>query len=160
MKTVYIETSIVSYLTARPARDLLAAAWQNATTRWWDTQRRQFELFTSQLVIEEASLGDEEMASRRLDVLTPLPHLSMPAEVTELAGYLLADGALPHAATDDALHVAVSAYHGIDYLLTWNCRHIDNAQTKPIMRSVCAIHGYTCPEICTPLELMGGNDEG
>ena len=161
MKTIYIETSIVSYLTARPSRDLLASAWQNATTRWWDTQRRNFKLFTSELVVEEAGLGDAEMASRRLEVLAGLPHLTMPAEVTELAGALLAEGALPHVATDDALHVAIAAYHGIDYLLTWNCRHIDNAETKPLMRSVCAIHLHTCPEICTPLELMGGeNDEG
>jgi hypothetical protein len=66
---------------------------------------------------------------------------------------------LPPKATDDALHVAVCAYHGVDYLLTWNCRHIDNAEMKPLMRSVCAVHGYTCPEICTPLELMGDDHE-
>ena len=159
MKTVYIETSIVSYLTARPARDMLAAAWQNATSRWWETQRQRFELFTSQLVVEEASQGHAEAASRRLAALSDIPHLTIPAAATELARMLLTEGALPRAATDDALHVAISAYHGIDYLLTWNCRHIDNAETKPLMRSVCAIHSYICPEICTPLELMGGEDD-
>jgi len=159
MKTVYIETSVASYLTAIPARDLLVAAWQNATSRWWEEQRQRFELFTSQLVIDEAGKGHSEAAKRRLQSLAGIPHLSMPDPVTELAIALLKEGALPVKAIDDALHVAVSAYHGVDYLLTWNCRHIDNAETKPLIRSVCAVHGYTCPEICTPLELMGKDDE-
>ena len=160
MKTVYIETSIVSYLTARPARDLLAAAWQNATSRWWETQRQRFELCTSQLVVDESSSGNAEAAGRRLAALAKTPHLPMPDPVTELASILLAEGALPEKAIDDAVHVAVCAYHCVDYLLTWNCRHIDNAEMKPLMRSVCAAHGHKCPEICTPLELMGDDDEG
>ena len=160
MKTVYIETSIVSYLTARPARDLLAAAWQNATSRWWEARRLEFELFTSQLVVDEASEGHPDAAERRLRTLSGLPHLPMPNPVTDLASVLLAEGALPEKAADDALHLAVCAYHGIDYLLTWNCRHLDNAEMKPVMRSVCAVHGYACSEICTPLELMGEDDEG
>jgi len=160
MRTVYIETSIVSYLTARSARDLLAAAWQNATSRWWETQRQRFELFTSQLVVDESNEGHPEAARRRLDALAEIPQLSMPDPVTDLAVALLAEGALPQTAADDALHVAVCAYHGVDYLLTWNCRHIDNAEMKPLMRNVCAVHGYACPEICTPLELMGEDHEG
>ena len=160
MKTVYIETSIASYFTARPARDLLAAAWQSATIRWWETQRQRFELFTSQLVVDESNEGHPEAAQRRLDALSGLQHLSLPDAVTELATALLTEGALPQKAIDDALHVAVCAYHGVDYLLTWNCRHLDNAEMKPLMRSVCAVHGYACPEICTPLELMGDDDEG
>lgn len=76
-----------------------------------------------------------------------------------LDNILLRDGALPKKAADDALHLAIAAYHGVDYLLTWNCRHLDNAELKPVMRSVCAVHGYVCPEICTPLELMGDEDE-
>lgn len=160
MKTVYVETSTVSYLTALPARDLLAAAWQNATSCWWETQRQRFELFTSQLVLDEAREGHPEAAKRRLEALGAIAHLPMPDPVTELAMALLNEGALPEKATDDALHVAVSAYHGVDYLLTWNCRHIDNAEMKPLMRNVCTVHGYSCPEICTPLELMGEDDEG
>jgi predicted nucleic acid-binding protein len=160
MKTVYIETSIVSYLTALPARDLLAAAWQSASSRWWETQRQRFALFTSQLVVAEAGEGHPEAAQRRLHALADIPNLSMPDPVSDLAAALLTGGALPRKATDDALHVAVCAYHGVDYLLTWNCRHIDNAEMKPLMRSVCAVHGYACPEICTPLELMGEDDEG
>ncbi|MCX7012310.1 MAG: type II toxin-antitoxin system VapC family toxin [Candidatus Sumerlaeota bacterium] len=160
MKTVYIETSIVSYLTALPARDLLAAAWQNATSRWWETRRQYFELFTSQLVLDEAAEGHPEAAERRLRGLAGIPHLPMPDAVIALASALLKEGALPGKVTDDALHVAVAAYHGVDYLLTWNCRHIDNAEMKPLIRSVCAVQGYGCPEICTPLELMGEEDEG
>lgn len=158
MKTVYIETSIVSYLTARPARDLIAAAWQNATSSWWTTQRLRFELYTSQLVVEEAEQGDPDAAGRRLAVLSSLPHLAITDEVVELARALLKAGALPHAATGDAMHVALAAYHEVDYLLTWNCRHIDNAEMKPLIRSVCINNGYQYPEICTPLELMGDQD--
>jgi len=135
MKTVYIETSIVSYLTALPARDLLAAAWQNATSRWWETQQQRFELFTSQLVLDEARKGHPEAAQRRLAALEAIAHLSMPDPVTDLATALLAEGAFPEKATDDALHFAISAYHGVDYLLTWNCRHIDNAEMKPPKRA-------------------------
>ena len=160
MKTVYIETSVVSYLPALPARELLAAAWQSASSRWWETRRQRFELFTSQLVVDESREGHPEAAQRRLNALAGIPHLSMPDPVTNLATVLLTEGALPQKATDDALHVALSAYHGVDYLLTWNCRHLDNAEMKPLMRRVCTVHGYTCPEICTPLELMGDDDEG
>nr|VFK64183.1 MAG: Predicted nucleic acid-binding protein, contains PIN domain [Candidatus Kentron sp. UNK]VFK71007.1 MAG: Predicted nucleic acid-binding protein, contains PIN domain [Candidatus Kentron sp. UNK] len=159
MRTIYIETSIVSYLTARPSRDLLAAAWQSATSDWWETQRQRFEIFTSQLVLDEAGEGNPEAAQRRLYALAGIPLLSMPEPTTDLAEALLVSGALPTKAADDALHIAVCAYHGVDYLLTWNCRHIDNAETKPMMRRVCALHGYTCPEICVPLELMGETDD-
>ena len=142
MKTVYIETSIVSYLTALPARDLLAAAWQNATSQWWEAQRQRFDLYTSQLVADEAAKGDPQAAERRLAALTGITHLSMPDPVIELATRLQDEGALPKKVIDDAVHVAVCAYHGVDYLLTWNCRHIDNAEMKPLMRSVCAVLGY------------------
>nr|VFJ75876.1 MAG: hypothetical protein BECKFW1821C_GA0114237_10925 [Candidatus Kentron sp. FW] len=159
MKTVYIETSIVSYLTARPTRNLLAAAWQNATNDWWETRRRRFELFTSQLVLDEAGGGDPEAAQRRLGALSGIPLLPMPEPVTDLVVVLLAKGALPRKAADDALHIAVCAYHRVDYLLTWNCRHIDNAEMKPIMRRIRALRGYACPEICVPLELMGKTND-
>ncbi len=154
-KTVYIETSIVSYLTARPTSDLLAAAWQKITVDWWDTQRKRFHLYTSAITIEEAGRGDTEAAKRRLEALSNMPILPITDAVVALSKALLQEKALPPKALDDALHIAVSAIHGIDYLLTWNCRHLDNAETKPIMRSVCTIHGHTSPEICTPQELMG-----
>lgn len=159
MKTVYIETSVVSYLAALPARDLLVAAWQRATLQWWQKRRSDFELCTSQLVLDESSEGHPEAAERRRHSLAEIPILPITNAVSDLATSLLKEGALPEKAADDALHLAIAAYHGVDYLLTWNCRHLDNAEMKPVMRSVCAVHGYLCPEICTPLELMGDEDE-
>ena len=159
MKTVYIETSILSYLTSRPSRDLLAAAHQQVTQAWWERCRQRFEVFVSPLVAQEAKRGDPDAAQRRVVALTGLPVLEIVEEAYELAAAFIAGSALPAAAEDDATHIALAAVHGMDYLLTWNCRHIDNAETKPVIRSVCATHGYTCPEICTPEELMGGEDE-
>lgn len=152
---VYIETSVVSYLAARGTRNVMASAWRQATADWWDIQRPRFDLFTSELVIEEAEQGDAEAARKRLAVLSGIPHLAVTDEVMALAAELIREGALPEIAADDAMHVALAAWHGMDYLLTWNCRHIDNAEKKPVIRSVCAVKGYPCPEICTPMELMG-----
>jgi predicted nucleic acid-binding protein len=153
-KSIYIETSIASYLTSRPSRDIRAAAWQQLTTQWWDEARRQYELYVSELVIVEASAGDSEAAARRLAALEGIPELPIDGEVQGLAERLLSEGAIPPAAEADALHVAVAAVHAVDYLLTWNCRHIDNARAKPLLRSICAVAGYVCPEICTPMELL------
>jgi hypothetical protein len=158
-KTVYIETSIASYLMARPTSDLLAAAWQKATVDWWDTQRNRFDLYTSDVVTEEAGKGNPEAAMRRLEALSGIPILVLTEDVVALSKALIEEKALPAKALDDSLHIAVSAVHNINYLLTWNCRHIDNAETKPIIRSVCTIHGHTSPEICTPQELMGVFDD-
>jgi len=160
MKTVYVETSILSYLTARPTRDLLATARQQMTREWWDTERGRFDLHVSPLVDQEAKRGDPDAARRRVEALGDLPTLEIVDEAYDLASALIAEGALSPSAEDDATHIALAAVHGMDYLLTWNCRHIDNAETKPIVRSVCTTHGYSCPEICTPEELMGGQDEG
>ncbi len=159
MKTVYIETSIISYLAARPSRDLLAAAHQEMTRTWWDRHRTRFEVFISPLVREESQRGDQDAAQRRVGELSGIPMLEMVEEAHSLAAALVSEGALPSAAQDDAAHIALAAVHNMDYLLTWNCRHIDNAEMKPVIRSVCAKHGYNCPEICTPEELTGGTDE-
>ena len=153
-KCVYIETSIPSYLTARPSRDVRAAAWQQITSQWWDEARDHFELFTSALVIVEASDGNPEAAARRLESLKGIAELLIDEEVQALAEKLVAEGGIPMAAKADALHVAVAAVHGMDYLLTWNCRHIDNAIRKPIIRAICLAAGYSYPEICTPMELL------
>ncbi len=154
-KTVYVETSIVSYLTARPSSNLIAAAWQKATVDWWDRRRGKFSLYVSDIVLMEAGRGDSTAAERRLAALADIPVLEINDAAVGLSKALMAQGAVPENALDDALHIAVSAVHGVDYLLTWNCRHIDNAETKPVIRSVCAAQQHTCPEICTPQELMG-----
>ena len=153
-KSVYIETSIPSYLTARASRDVRAAAWQQITSQWWDEARDHYELFTSALVIVEASDGNPEAASRRLEALQGIAELVIDDEVKALAEKLVTEGGIPTASEADALHVAVAAVHGTDYLLTWNCRHINNANTKPIIRAICVTAGYFYPEICTPMELL------
>ena len=151
---MYIETSIVSYLTARPSRDLQATAWQQTTVQWWEQERTKLDLFTSELVLAEASAGDADAAQKRLFALNALPLLSVTDDAKALANRLLTDGGIPAHAEVDALHIAVASVHHMDYLLTWNCRHIDNAATKPVIRSICAVAGYLCPEICTSLELL------
>ncbi len=156
MKTVYIETSIISYLTARPSRDLVAAARQQITHVWWEEHPNRFTTFVSPLVKQESAQGDADAAKRRLQSIEGLQVLEVMQEAYELAGALISEAALPSKAQDDAAHIALATVHNIDYLLTWNCRHIDNAETKPVMRAVCSRFGYTCPEICTPEELMGG----
>ena len=158
-RTVYIETSVISYLTARPTGDLLAAAWQKATVDWWESQIPRFDLYTPEITIEEAGRGNPQAAARRLEALDGIAVLPITATVVELAVALLRSSALPENAQADALHIAVSATHGVDYLFTWNFRHIANAETRPIIRSVCVAHGCTGPEICTPRELMGGPED-
>ena len=150
---------MVSYLTARPASSLLAAAWQAATVEWWDTHRPRFDLCTSALTIEGAERGDQEAAARRLEALSGIAMLPVTDDVASLADELVRKGALPVGAQNDAVHIAVSAVHGVDYLLTWNFRHLANAETKPLVREVCEQQGYASPEICTPSELMGGAED-
>jgi predicted nucleic acid-binding protein len=141
-KSVYVETSISSYLTARPSRDVRAAAWQQLTAQWWDEARANYDLFTSELTVVEASAGNPEAAERRLQSMKEIPELEIDEEVQRLAERLIAEGGVPAAAQADALHIAVAAVHRIDYLLTWNCRHIDNAEKKPIIRAICVKAGY------------------
>lgn len=154
MQTVYIETSIISYLASKPNKDYIVGACQQATHSWWANHRHQYELFTSQLVVAEASRGDLDVSEKRLGFLKGIPELRITLEVRDLAAVLITQGALPKKAEADGLHIATAAVHHIDLLLTWNCRHIDNPNTKPIVRSVCAKQGYKYPEICTPIELL------
>lgn len=158
-KSVYIETSIPSYLAARPSRDVRAAAWQQITNQWWEEARPNYDLFTSELVIVEVSAGNPEAAARRLETLQGIAELSIDEEVQELAAQFISKGGFPSGAEADALHVAVAAVHSIEYLLTWNFRHIDNAAKKPIIRSICVAAGYPCPEICTPMELLQEDED-
>lgn len=157
--TVYIETTIFSYLTTRSSNNLVAAAWQQITSDWWNNQRHRFELYISELVVAEAERGDKDAAERRLEIIRKMPELSITEETISIADKLVEKGAIPFKAADDAMHIAVAAAHGVDYLLTWNCRHIDNAETKPLIRKVCEDSGCAYPEICTPQELMGETDD-
>jgi hypothetical protein len=156
MPKVYLETSFISYLTSRLSRDLIVAGHQQITQEWWDTRRFSFELYTSKLVIDEATAGHEEAAQKRLDVLQKIPLLEFTDEVLTLSEQLLTKGPFPEIAAGDALHVAVATVHGMDFLLTWNCRHIANAEIARQATAVCNAKGYDIPRICTPEELMGG----
>ena len=154
-ETVYIETSIVGYLTARPSNNLILMANLEATRQWWDTRRVQFTLYISQVVLDEVARGDTEMATRRLEILRDFPLLEVSDAVQNLAVQFLAKSNLPSKAADDALHIAAATVYGLDYLLTWNCRHIANAQIQKKLSQISLDAGYELPTICTPYELMG-----
>ncbi|HAM59572.1 MAG TPA: DNA-binding protein [Candidatus Rokubacteria bacterium] len=152
---VYVETSIISYLAARPSRDLIVAARQQVTHTWWRDRRPLFDLYVSQVVLDEVRAGDPEAAERRVALLAGLPVLDITPEVAEVAAALIARVPLPPRAGADAAHIAVAAYHGIDFLLTWNSAHIANAELRPRVEQVCRESGYRPPGLCTPDELMG-----
>ena len=155
MPTVYLETSIISYLASRPSRDLLVAAHQQITQDWWET-RHEWDLVISALVISESQAGDVEASKRRLSYIQGLPILRLSDEVVNLAEKLLNGAALP--LKDDALHIAIAAIYEINYLLTWNCKHIANANKRPVIENICREAGYQPSIICTPEELLGDRD--
>jgi predicted nucleic acid-binding protein len=151
--TLYLETSVVSYLTARPSHDLIRAAHQQVTRDWWET-RSHFELYISQLVLDEAGAGDKEAAKRRLSALREALLLELTPEAAKLAREILDQGGMPAKARVDAVHVSLAAVHGLDYLLTWNCTHIANAAMRGKVEAICRAAGFEPPVICTPIELI------
>lgn len=154
-KRVYIETTIVSYLTAKPTRDLIIAAHQEITREWWAQYRSQFDVVVSQLVIDEAGDGDSSAAAKRLDVLKGLSVVSVSLRATSLAKDFVSEGLIPEKAVIDALHLAVGVVHGVDVLLTWNCRHLANATMLGDIGQYVRSRGHEMPIVCTPEELMG-----
>jgi hypothetical protein len=150
---IYSETSVISYLTARPSRDIIVAAHQQLTSHWWDNQRHLYDLFISQIVLDEARAGDKQQAAKRVALLEGMPLLEINEEVILLAGKLVQLRAVPQKAAQDALHIAVACVNGMDYLLTWNCKHIANAKMRGRINYVCREAGYAPPIICTPEEL-------
>jgi predicted nucleic acid-binding protein len=153
MESVYIETSIPSYLTAKASRDLILVAHQELTKEWWETRNR-FELFVSEVVLNEISLGDPDASNRRIDVITGIPLLELTEESKEFAHKLIRLNLVPKKALADALHIAIAATTGMDYLLTWNCKHIANAVTRPKIENLCRDMKISPPVICTPEELL------
>ena len=151
---VYIETTIISYLTAWRSPQLVMAANQETTRNWWDGERHNFDLFVSEAVFQEASAGDPVAAQRRLEAIKDLSELSITDEARQLAKELIDATRLPEKARVDAVHIATATVNGMDYLLTWNCRHIANATLRNSMAAVCQKAGYEMPVICTPLELI------
>jgi predicted nucleic acid-binding protein len=156
MDSVYLETTIIGYLTSRPSRDLIVAAHQQLTRDWWDRHRTSYELFVSEAVIAECGAGDPQAAQERLDFLNGLPVLDVSREAELLAESLIRGVPLPDKAAIDALHVALATVNGIDFVLTWNCTHIANAALQHKIESVCRAAGYNPPIICTPQQLMEG----
>ncbi len=149
----YIETTVISYLTALPSRDLVLAAHQQVTRDWWST-REAFELYVSQFVLDEASAGDAGASARRVEALRDLGILDLTREATLLAAELIRAGGLPVTAKIDALHIAVASVHGMDYLVSWNCTHIANATMRGRIEAICRGAGFEPPVICTPIELV------
>lgn len=151
---VYIETTIPSYLAARPTRDLIVAAHQEITRQWWLERKNRFDLFISRLVIDEAGGGDRVAAKERLRLLHGIAELEISDEATSLAELLVARSVVPPRAAADAAHIAVAAVHAIDFLMTWNCTHLANAMITDRISQVCSAAGYKCPVICTPEGLL------
>ena len=156
--TVYLETTIFGYLAMRVSGILRVAANQETTRDWWDNRRHEFNLFVSRYVLDECSDGDPVAARERQVFLDGISLLQSPDEVGVLADYLMAGVPLPEKASVDALHVAVAAVNGIEYLLTWNCKHIANPSLRPRIEQLCRELGYDPPAICTPQELMEIDD--
>lgn len=157
---VYVETTIVSYLAANPSGNLVTAAHQKITHDWWDQRRSSFDLYTSGLVLSEVGAGDPEVARRRLALLEALPLLEPGPQVESLARALLERGPIPRGEPEDALHIALATVHGMEFVLTWNCSHLANAELRPALLATCASEGFELPLICTPEELMGEDYRG
>ncbi len=158
-QTVYLESPVISYLTSRPNRDIIIAVRQAITLNWWETHRHRFELRISILVEEEISRGDPSAVQLRLDSVAEIPSLSISDEATRIADLLLANGAVPEGSEEDVLHIGIAAAQGADFLLTWNFRHINNAETKTAITRLVESCGYACPQLCSPEELGGVSDD-
>jgi len=152
---VYLETTIPSYLVGRRSRDLMVAAHQQITEEWWELRRAKFDLYTSELVLYEVRAGDSRLANRRLELLEGIPLLPVTDEILEIAEELILRGIIPRKAARDAAHIAIATVYSCDYLLTWNCRHIANAELDRGIRRVVDCHDFEMPGLCTPEELMG-----
>ena len=156
---IYIESTIPSYVVARPARDLLQAARQQLTRDWWDLKRGQHELFTSQVVLDEIAGGEAAMAKQRLALMGGIAVVRATDEAEALTQGILDSGVLPADADRDAAHIALASAYEMDILLSWNCRHIANAAIQARLRKLADASGFTLPVICTPEELLDNDHE-
>lgn len=152
--TVYIETTIPSLLTKWPNRDVEIAGQQIATRDWWHKRRQAFDLYVSQEVLKEAARGDADAARDRLAALAECRILAATDMAESLTERILSTGLIPARAASDAVHTGYAAAHGMDFLLTWNCRHILNAAIQRRLAGVCSAMSLTLPVLCTPSELM------
>ena len=155
-ETVYIETSIISYLCAQPSRDLIVAANQEITREWWEKRRADYDCYISELVMEEISAGDPEAAARRLHLADGMPLLAANDAARNLEGEIMRGLGLPRTVAADVAHIAIAAVHGMDYLLTLNCAHIANPHWLHNLRGIIDGQGLGMPEMCTPQEILEG----
>jgi hypothetical protein len=151
---LYLETSIVSYYTGRASRDLITAGRQQITRDWWENDRRKYSLYVSALVLQESQRGEPSAAKKRQQALRGIPLLGTTSATEGLAEGLVKKGPIPPGYPEDALHIALASTGGMEYLLTWNFRHINNATMKSDIAKLVALFGYDCPVICTPEELL------
>ena len=152
---VYLETTVISYLVGRLSRDLIIAAHQELTREWWESRSKKYAPFVSYLAIQELSQGDRQIARDRLQRIEKIPVLGINEKVPVLAQRLIDKKIVPRKSVEDALHIAIATVHGMDFLVTWNCKHIANAEMRHKISMVCFDQGYEPPVICTPEELMG-----
>lgn len=152
--TVYVETTVISYLVSRPSRELVIAARQQVTAHWWWRARQQFRMVVSEVVLQEVALGDPESAARRLVVISDLEVVQLTDASRELARALMQDLWFPATAAADAQHIAAAAENGAQFLVTWNCKHIANARTRSTIERTLRYRGYHPPMLCTPEELF------
>jgi hypothetical protein len=156
-RRVYLETTVVSYLTARPSRTVITAAHQQITLAWWERRRHDFDLVVSELVLREAEGGDPEMARRRLAALAGVPRLALTESALLPSTEFVQRRLLPEKAAEDGMHIAIATVHHVDYLLTWNCAHIANPEIQEKLAEFLFEKGFVLPFICTPEELLGGD---
>jgi predicted nucleic acid-binding protein len=158
MDSVYIETTIVGHIAGRLHPDPYVAVRQQVTRDWWRDDASKYTLYISQLVIEECSDGDPAAAAERLNVVRDVDLLESSNEVDDLADALIVGKAIPASEPRDAFHIAIATVNGVNYLLTWNFRHIANATLRGCIEQICRDAGFEPPIICTPDELMGADD--
>ena len=156
MESIYIETSIISYLVARPSRNLISAARQKITCDWWEKQRHSYQNLVSELVVAESTKGDKDAVELRLNALKEISVLSIEQECAEIAELFFTKAYLPEKARADTLHIAIATYYKIDFLLTWNCRHLANAHFIRKLQKISYDEKLVLPTICTPQEMEYG----
>lgn len=154
MESIYIETTVVSYFTSRPSRDVITAARQESTRALWPRLISDYESYVSALVLEEAGQGDEDQIQKRLQAVKSFKVLDTDDAARVLAEKIIKGHGIPKKYPEDAIHIAVAAVNGIDVLITWNIAHMNNPFTRALVRRIVEEAGYRCPEICSPDELL------
>lgn len=152
--TLYLETTIPSYLKAKQSRDIIQTARQQITAEWWDNRLNDFDIYISQVVFDEASEGDTVASTKRLEAIKTFPLLEITEEVVDLAEKIIIEKIIPEKAIRDALHIAVATSNEMSFLLSWNCKHIANAEIIKRLQKTVTDEGFELPVICTPEELL------